>query len=123
MTGFDAERLVAGYLAVWNETDEAARAAKIAATFTQEVEYTDPLAGVRGHAELGALIGAAQAQFPGMRFRLAGPPDAHHDLVRFTWELADGGGEALVVGSDVVLVAEDGRIGVVAGFLDRVPVI
>ena len=121
MSDFNADRLVAEYLSVWNETDEAARAAKIAATFAEEIEYTDPLASVHGHAELGALVGAAQGQFPGLVFRLAGAPDAHHDLVRFTWELGPAGGEALVVGSDVALVAADGRIGVVAGFLDKVP--
>ena len=66
-------------------------------------------------------MGAAQGQFPGFTFRLAGTPDAHHDVVRFTWELAQGDAEALVVGSDVALLAEDGRIGAVAGFLDKVP--
>lgn len=121
MTDFNADRVVADYLAVWNDQDEAARAARIAATFVEEVQYTDPLASVNGHAELGALVGAAQAQFPGLTFRLAGRPDAHHDVVRFTWELAAGDGEALVVGFDVALVAADGRIGAVAGFLDKVP--
>lgn len=121
MSDFNADRVVADYLAVWNETDEAARAARIAATFADEVQYTDPVASVNGHAELGALVGAAQAQFPGLAFRLAGAPDAHHDVVRFTWELAAGDEEALVVGFDVALVAADGRIGAVAGFLDKVP--
>ena len=121
MTDFNADRVVADYLAVWNETDEAARAAKIAATFAEEVRYTDPIAAVNGHAELGALVGAAQAQFAGLAFRLAGAPDAHHDVVRFTWELAAGDEEALVVGFDVALVGADGRIGSVAGFLDKVP--
>jgi hypothetical protein len=121
MTDFSADRVAADYLAVWNETDGAARAARIAATFVEEVQYTDPLASVNGHAELDELVGAAQAQFPGLAFRLAGAPDAHHDVVRFTWELAAGDGEALVVGFDVALVAGDGRIGAVAGFLDKVP--
>ena len=117
----DMKKLIEGYIAAWNETDAAARAKKIAEVFVEEVEYTDPLASVHGHEELSALIGGAQEQFAGLTFRLAGEPDAHHDLVRFTWELAAGDDEALVVGFDVALIAPDGRIGAVAGFLDKVP--
>ena len=121
MTDITITEILAGYIAVWNETDEAARAARIAEVFTPEIEYTDPLASVHGHAEMSGLVGAAQGQFPGYTFRLAGTPDAHHDVVRFTWELAQGDAEALVVGFDVALLAPDGRIGAVAGFLDKVP--
>jgi hypothetical protein len=117
----DIKNLVDGYLAAWNETDAEARAAKIAEVFVEQIEYTDPLASVHGHEELSALMAGAQAQFAGLSFRLAGEPDAHHDVVRFTWELAPGAGEALVVGFDVALIAPDGRIGAVAGFLDKVP--
>jgi hypothetical protein len=118
----DVTNLIDGYIAAWNETDAAARSKKVAEVFVEEVEYTDPLASVHGHAELSALMGGAQEQFAGLSFRLAGEPDAHHDVARFTWELAaDGEEEALVVGFDVALIAPDGRIGAVAGFLDKVP--
>ena len=117
----DMKKLIEDYIAVWNETDSAARSKKVAEVFVEEIEYTDPLAAVRGHDELSALIGAAQEQFAGLTFRLAGEPDAHHDVVRFTWELAAGDDEALVIGFDVALIAPDGRIGAVAGFLDKVP--
>jgi hypothetical protein len=117
----DLKNLIDGYIAAWNETDDAARAEKIAEVFVEQIEYTDPLASVHGHEELSTLMGAAQAQFAGLTFRLAGEPDAHHDVVRFTWELAPGAEEALVVGFDVALIAPDGRIGAVAGFLDKVP--
>ena len=63
-----------------------------------------------------------QRQFPGFVFRLAGPTDAHHDQLRFTWEMApDDAQEAPVVGFDVAVVDGDGRIRTVLGFLDRVP--
>ena len=117
----DAKNLIDAYIAVWNETDADARAKKIDEVFAEQVEYTDPLASVHGREELSALIGGAQAQFAGLNVRLAGEPDAHHDVVRFTWELAAGDDEALVVGFDVALIAPDGRIGAVAGFLDKVP--
>ncbi len=109
------------YLAAWNETDPEARRAAVAEVFSDDVRYTDPLVDVRGAEALAATIGAVQAQFPGFVFRLAGPADAHHDQVRFTWELGPEGAEAPVVGSDVALLDADGRISAVLGFLDRVP--
>jgi hypothetical protein len=35
-----------------------------------------------------AIVDAVQAQFPGQRFRRTTAVDAHHDVVRFGWELA-----------------------------------
>ncbi|CAA9232163.1 MAG: Putative isomerase [uncultured Blastococcus sp.] len=109
------------YLAAWNETDAAARRATLADLFTDDVRYTDPLAAVEGRAALDATIGAVQQQFPGFVFRLAGPVDAHHDQLRFTWELGPAGQEAPVAGFDVAVVDGAGRITRVLGFLDRVP--
>lgn len=109
------------YLAAWNETDPAARLAAVTEAFSADVRYTDPLVEVRGTEALAATIGAVQARFPGFVFRLAGPVDAHHDQVRFTWELGPEGAEAPIVGFDVALLDADGRIASVLGFLDRVP--
>jgi hypothetical protein len=79
---------VAGrYLAAWNATDPAARRALVEEVFAEDVTYTDPLADVAGRDGLAATIAAVQAQFPGWVFRLAGPADAHHDQLRFTWHL------------------------------------
>lgn len=109
------------YLAAWNETDPAARLAAVGELFSADVRYTDPLVDVRGTEALAATIAAVQAQFPGFIFRLAGRVDAHHDQVRFTWELGPAGAEAPIVGFDVALLDADGRISSVLGFLDRVP--
>lgn len=112
--------LVAQYLEIWNTTDAAARAAAIARVFTEEPGYVDPLMDVTGREAIDAGIAAVQAQFPGLVFRLAGPVDAHHDQVRFTWELGPADGEALIVGFDVAVLSR-GRIDRVYGFLDKVP--
>ena len=79
------------YLAAWNETDPAARRTAIDDLFTDDVRYTDPLVDAEGRDALDATIGAVQEQFPGFVFRLAGPVDAHHDQLRFTWELGPAG--------------------------------
>ncbi|MGY1591950.1 nuclear transport factor 2 family protein [Geodermatophilus sp. SYSU D00708] len=113
--------LAARYLAAWNQTDPAARRAVVAELFTEDARYTDPLADVAGRDAIEATIAAVQAQFPGFVFRLAGPVDAHHEQVRFTWHLGPEGEEAPIAGFDVAVTDGDGRIRAVLGFLDRVP--
>ena len=62
-----------------------------------------------------------QGQFPGFVFTPAGPVDAHHQQARFTWGLGPAGAEPVVVGFDVAVTGDDGRITTVLGFLDKVP--
>ncbi|WP_040778405.1 nuclear transport factor 2 family protein [Nocardia pneumoniae] len=110
------------YIAAWNATDEEARLKAVAAAWTEDGAYTDPLADVSGHDQLAAAIGGVQAQFPGFEFRLLGPVDGHHDIARFSWELVSvADGSAPVAGSDVITLAADDRIASVHGFLDRLP--
>ncbi|MFB4320620.1 nuclear transport factor 2 family protein [Actinomadura sp. 21ATH] len=117
----DVTELVTDYLAIWNETDPAARRAAIEKIWAQDGTYTDPIAVAEGHDAIDATIAAVQGQFPGLAFKLAGQVDAHHDIARFTWELGPEGGEAMVVGFDVAVLTPDRRIANVYGFLDKVP--
>ncbi|MDF2709062.1 nuclear transport factor 2 family protein [Nonomuraea muscovyensis] len=113
--------LVERYVAAWNETDPGARAKAVAALWTEDATYTDPLAEVTGHAGIAAVIEGAQGMFPGLVFSPGEVYDAHHDVARFTWHLGPQGGEPVAVGFDVVQLAEDGRIARVLGFLDKAP--
>ncbi|HEU5331996.1 MAG TPA: nuclear transport factor 2 family protein [Actinocrinis sp.] len=117
----DAQATVARYLDAWNERDAVARRAVIDEIWAEGGTYTDPLAEVAGRDGIDAAIAAVQAQFPALVFRPGGPVDAHHEMARFTWELGPEGGEALVVGFDVAVFDNDGRIHAVLGFLDKVP--
>ncbi|MFE6944932.1 nuclear transport factor 2 family protein [Streptomyces chartreusis] len=119
---------VARYFEAWNATGPEELTNAVAAAWTEDGSYTDPLADVRGHAQLAALISAAHEQFPGFAFRLTGSVDGHHDTARFSWELVSeaggapsGGDAAPVAGSDVITLDAEGRITSVLGFLDRVP--
>ncbi|GAA1399186.1 nuclear transport factor 2 family protein [Kitasatospora putterlickiae] len=116
----DLQQLAARYLAAWNETDPVARRKLVDEAWAEDGTYTDPLAEVTGRAGFDALLGAAQAQFPGLVFTL-GPVDAHHNTARFTWNLGAAGEEPLVIGFDVLVTDAEGRIASVYGFLDRVP--
>jgi hypothetical protein len=113
--------LIDNYLACWNETDADARAALIAEHWSHRPTYIDPMVEVAGRDALDATIAAVQTQFPGFVFTPAGPVDTHHDVARFSWGLGPAGEEPVVVGFDVVVTDEKGRIRSVLGFLDRVP--
>ncbi|MFE7074970.1 nuclear transport factor 2 family protein [Streptomyces sp. NPDC057620] len=116
------ETAVARYFEAWNADGPEALAKAVAAAWTADGGYTDPLADVRGHDAIAAVIAAAHEQFPGFVFRPAGPVDGHHDIARFTWELVNPtDGSAPVAGSDVITLTEDARIHTVSGFLDRLP--
>ncbi|MFG2101028.1 nuclear transport factor 2 family protein [Micromonospora echinaurantiaca] len=117
----DITELVQRYLAAWNETDAAARQAVLQEVFADDAVYTDPLVSVRGRDGLDATIAAVQGQFGGLVFSLGGAVDTHHDIARFTWHLGPEGAEPVVVGFDVAVIGDDGRIRQVLGFLDKVP--
>jgi hypothetical protein len=113
--------VVERYLAVWNETDPARRRALIAQTWAEDASYHDPVMQGDGHAGIDTLVQGVQQQFPGFRFRQLGAADGHHSYVRFAWELGPADGPAPIAGSDIAVLAPDGRVQRVVGFLDRVP--
>ena len=113
--------VITRYLGCWNETDPAARRTLIEQTWADGASYTDPLGEAQGRDEIDAAIAAAQDQFPGFVFTLAGPVDAHHRQARFTWGLGPEGADPLIVGFDVAVTGDDGRLVTVLGFLDKVP--
>ena len=118
------ELLIDRYIAVWNESDAARRRELIARTWTEGARYVDPLMSGDGPDGIDAMVGGVQERFPGLRFRRVGGIDAHHDRVRFGWELVDaGGGSPLVAGVDFGVVAGDGRLREITGFLDQGPVV
>ncbi|MER7918271.1 MULTISPECIES: nuclear transport factor 2 family protein [unclassified Streptomyces] len=116
------ETAAARYFEAWNATEPEALRKAVAAAWAADGSYTDPLADVRGHEGVAAVIAAAHEQFPGFAFRPLGAVDGHHDIARFGWELVnEADGSAPVAGFDVVTLDGEGRIRHVMGFLDRVP--
>lgn len=121
-TATDFTAVAERYIATWNETDPAARRALVEAAYTSDAVYIDPLVEAAGHDAIDATLADVQTQFAGLVFTLGGPVDGHHNLARFQWHLGpEGDGEPAVIGFDVIVIAEDGRIREVGGFLDKVP--
>jgi SnoaL-like protein len=115
----DITTVVDRYIAMWNETGADERRAIIAATWTDDSTYLDPLMAGEGPAGIDAMVSGAQQQFPGVRFELTAGPDQHHDRVRFAWRMVGGDGNGEIArGVDFATVAEDGRLRSVTGFLE-----
>jgi hypothetical protein len=85
--------LVVSYISAWNERDDARRRDLVAQTWTADGSYIDAHRRGTGHAEIDAMIKAAQTQFPGYRLRLVSGIEAHGGYARFSWE-AGGAPEA-----------------------------
>jgi len=115
------DELAQRYIDTWNETDASARRTAVDQLYTEDARYVDPMAVADGREAIASMIGAVQQQFPEFSFRLAGPVDGHHNQARFGWELGPAGSPAPIVGFDVAVSDDSGRIKTVLGFLDKVP--
>lgn len=115
------QNLIERYIDSWNEADPRRRRELVEQLWADDATYIDPVVEVRGRDDIDSTMGALQAQFPGLRFTLVGPVDWHHRQARFTWNLGLDGGEPVIVGFDVAVAGDDGRLVRVHGFLDKVP--
>jgi hypothetical protein len=116
----DAAKIAERYIDLWNETDAQSRQRLLASAWTEDAIYVDPMMKGQGHSEIDALIGAVHERFPGHRFVLKGAADGHGDRLRFTWTLGAEGAAPIAQGTDFGIVAADGRLKSVSGFLDYV---
>ncbi|GAA4680364.1 nuclear transport factor 2 family protein [Gordonia humi] len=108
------------YLKTWNASGTD-RADLLTAAWSPSVSYVDPLAEVSGHSGMSAVIDGVHDQFPDFVFSRIGEVDAHHRQLRFRWGLGPAGAEPAIIGFDVIVLDEQGRIQDVRGFLDQVP--
>jgi hypothetical protein len=125
-----AEDLANRYVAVWNEADADARKQAVQGLWTEggvhlleppedivkratEIGVTATLEA-RGHAELIQRVTQAYDEFvaPGQyEFVRHGEAAVLRDLVKLRWAMVPaGGGEALAIGIDLLMLAPDGRI-------------
>lgn len=108
------------YVRFWNSEDTQ-RARNSEAAFTEDAEYVAPIGVYTGRAALGEFARQFAEHQPNMGFTLREEPQTHHDRVRLRWALANSGEEPLATGTDVLVVAESGRVRSVTTFLDSAP--
>ena len=113
--------LIDGYIAIWNETDAAARRQQIEQIWTKNATYLDPMMQSAGHEGLDAMTAGVQQQFPNFHFRRLGEVNVLQNYLRFSWELVNADDQLFVSGTDFGVVSPDGRLENVVGFLDVVP--
>ena len=109
------------YLAAYNERDADRRAQLIAAAFSEDGRLVDPPVDGQGHDGIDAVARAMQEQFAGHRFRRVSAVDAHHDRLRFAWELLGPTDDVVLTGMDVGELAADGRLARITGFFGDLP--
>jgi len=121
---YNVNEVVVGYLAAWNERDAARRRALIDKVWTEDAAYVDAHRRGEGHDGIDSMIAAAQAQFPGYRLHLVSGIDTHNGYIRFSWA-AGGIPEAPLYlgGTDFAVIAPEGRLKIVAGFVDAAPAV
>jgi len=118
----NANELVTNYIAAWNERDPVKRRAAAAKTWAPKGTYVDPHRKASGLDEIDAMLGVAQASFPGYQVRLISKIEAHNDHIRFSWA-AGGTPEAPLYlgGTDFIRVGPDGLGTAIVGFVDATP--
>jgi hypothetical protein len=111
------------FFQAWNAESDAERLAAVQATYTETAVVKDPLADVVGHEAIAAFIAGARAQFPGHTFQPSSGIDAHHDLLRFAWQLVGPDGSPVVEGFETGQVTGDGRLSCTLGFFGPLPAV
>jgi hypothetical protein len=118
----DRNMLVDRYFEMWNESDPVRRRDLIVATFTQDASFLGPLLQGEGRDGIEALTNRVHENLAGHRFVRTGDIDAHHDRVRFNWEILPPDGQPrFAAGVDFWIVSGDGRLRLGTAFLDQAP--
>lgn len=113
-------RTVAQYVEFWNAATGDEQQQLAAATFVDGVGYHAPVGLLRGAEELIDFRNRFAQHMPDYEFRARTEPEVRQDHARLRWELIVSG-ESFATGTDVLELADDGRIASVTGFLDRAP--
>jgi SnoaL-like domain len=116
----DINTIAHGYIDLWNERTPSRRREILAASWTADAKYIDPLMSGDGLEGVDAMIAGVQQRFPDFKFRLIGQPNGYGDHLRFSWGLGPDGADSPIKGTDFA-VLKDGRIRSITGFLDQVP--
>ena len=117
----DVVNTIDTYLSAWNETDPDRRGTLIEQVWAEDGRLIDPPLDAVGHTGISEMAEAMHEHFPGHSFRRVSGVDAHHDQVRFAWELVGPDGAVALTGLDTGELGADGRLLRIAGFFGDLP--
>ncbi len=106
MTPADLEAAVDGYVAAWNEADPVVRMGLLAASVTDDFEFTGPTGTFRGREAVEGLIVALQTRITGATVARLGPVEGG----TFRWAIVTAEGATLLEGADEAEAGPDGRL-------------
>ena len=107
-----AKQFMSELLAIWTETDPAARRAAIVSHYHDDIVFFDPDGVFTGHTDLESFSDSLQQRFPGQRFEVVGEPAAVGDALRTYWHFGP------VSGMDFAVIA-DGKVKTLYAFVER----
>jgi glycine/D-amino acid oxidase-like deaminating enzyme len=119
----DITETISTYFDLINETDAARRAELVQNVWTPDGQWVDPPLEAQGQAAIADMVGTIFEHYPAHTFRRTSGVDAHHDVVRFSWELVGPDGSVAFAGLDVGELAEDGRLRRITGFIGDLPAV
>lgn len=97
----------ANLLGVFDERDPHRRAAAIAVTYADDVEWIDDEGTATGHDELNAKAAELQEKLPGMHFVKASPVRHTRGLGFLAWEVRTPDDATVASGFDVAEIADE----------------
>jgi hypothetical protein len=106
------------YIAIWNETDPAARRALIDQTWAGNGTYVDPALTGAGRDGIDEMTAGFQAAYPGHTFERIGGSHIDEER-RFGWKLLTPTGETLVTGEDIYELTADGLFQSITGTFNQ----
>ncbi|MBA3275843.1 MAG: nuclear transport factor 2 family protein [Chloroflexia bacterium] len=118
-TTTDVAALIDRYIAVWNETDPAARRALIDVTWAENATYRDPALEGSGRDGIDAMTAGFQRAYPGHTFERSDEPQISRHEQRFGWRLLTLTGEVFLTGEDVYELSADGLLQSIVGTVDQ----
>ncbi len=107
-------------MAAWNERDMALVRGHLEAALSPDVVFIDPTIVTNGLDEFEANVREFRAKYPHADLRRSSGVDSHHDLHRYSWEIAMRG-KVFLVGFDATETRADGKVCRVLGFFGPLP--
>ncbi|MFI6683924.1 nuclear transport factor 2 family protein [Streptomyces sp. NPDC050485] len=119
----DIEATVEKYVASWEEPNAELRRQVISELWAEDAIYKNPFVEFRGRDGVEAAVTQAYDLFvtKGYTFKVV-KLDTSQDAVRYTWEMTlPGASEPEAVGTQVVVLDENGRMANDHQFIDKAP--
>ncbi len=104
------------YFALWGEADATVRRSGLTEVTTASVTFQDQYSCTSGLDDLDSHLAAARVFMPGLTLARSGEPRQCQGAALADWEARDREGKAVGKGTNLFVLAPDGKIARVVGF-------